>query len=65
MKDLDSNADSSLDSLQLTAAVDALDVDQNGLVDFAEVGPVASDSAAVDLVGLLMHHGHDMPDAAG
>ena len=65
VKDLDSNADGSLDSLELTAAVDALDVDQNGLVDFAEVGPVASDSAAVDLVGLLMHHGHDMPDAAG
>ena len=62
--DLDSNGDSSLSTVELTTAVDALDIDQNGLVDFAEVGPEAPDSAAVDLVGLLMHHGHDGPDAA-
>lgn len=65
VKDLDSNGDGSLGTVELTAAVDALDVNQNGLVDFAEMGPVAPDSAAVDLVGLLMHHGHDLPGAAG
>lgn len=65
VKDLDSNADSSLSTVELTAAVDALDVNQNGLVDFAEMGPVAPDSAAVDLVGLLMQHGHDLPGHAG
>lgn len=64
VKDLDSNGDSSLGTVELTAAVDALDVNQNGLVDAAEMGPVAPDSAAVDLVGLLMHHGHDLPGHA-
>lgn len=56
LSSIDSNGDASIDQTELGSALTAIDANADGLLQVSELYPTA-DSAAVELIGVLLHGG--------